>query len=334
MKFHAAILTPNGEVTAKVCRDGDSMARDGGQPQVHGRIQTSCSSEKLSDDPTEVRQISGAKFGDSCWPYQFVPEITRWKGSPIAPHPPEWQQVEPLSAMGKFYVRGELSAASFYLHGFVPELDEAVLEATEVQFDSWLGGAKKSRAVCRGLRSIKERPVLIVFPGSKKVLSPDDWRIIGNVCPCFAAVFFGRAEAAIMKIEKFWNDSGFPTSREDARRFARSARRWKREIDADIGSTVAQPPRGLRSCARPDETDGKHPPEKCGGPHAELIGCHDKQLWRDRKVYPSALISRSEDDMCPTSRRRNGFDADLWLDSLCESYPSALISGAEDAWPR
>jgi len=48
-----------------------------------------------------------------------------------------------------------------------------------------------------------------ILPGDKGRLSPDDWRIIGNLCPCFAAVFFARAEAAIKKIETYWQNRGF-----------------------------------------------------------------------------------------------------------------------------
>jgi hypothetical protein len=190
MKFHAVILTPNGDVTAKAYRDGEMLMRDGVNRRMMDEFRRLLD-ENLTDDPTQCGKFR-AQFGD-------------------VRHVFEWQQVEPLSAMAKFYVRGQIAAASFYLHGFVPELDDAVLEATEVLFDGWLGGAKKSRAACRGLRSIKERPVLIAFPGSKKDLSPADWRIIGNLCPCFAAVFFERAQAAIAKIEKFWNDHGVPT---------------------------------------------------------------------------------------------------------------------------
>jgi hypothetical protein len=183
MKFHAVILTGQGDVTAKTCHDSDVLFQDG----VHRQMMDDSRNvlrENLTDDPIRCGKFR-AKFGE---------------GRRIL----EWQQVEPLSAMAKFYVRGEIAAAGFFLHGFVPELDEAVLEATEVQLASWLGGADKARRLCRGLRSIKERPVLVVLPGSKQVLSPADWRTIGNLCPCLAAVFFDRAERAIEQIDDFW----------------------------------------------------------------------------------------------------------------------------------
>jgi len=66
-------------------------------------------------------------------------------------------------------------------------------------------GAENAPNACRGLRSITERPVMIVIPASRKVLAPDDWRIIGNLCPCLAAVFFDRAEAAIQRSEALWH---------------------------------------------------------------------------------------------------------------------------------
>lgn len=190
MRFHAAILGPDGRVADKTCLDSHVLGRDGVNRKMIDEFKKLLR-ENLTDEPTRCGKFR-APFGD-------------------IRHILEWQQVEPLSAMGKFYVQGQLVAASFYLHGFVPELDEAALEATEVTFASWLGGADKARNTCRGLRSIKERPVVVAIPGSKKVLSPADWRMIGNLCPCFAAVFFDRANAAIKKIERFWSKQNFPT---------------------------------------------------------------------------------------------------------------------------
>ncbi len=182
MKFHAAILVPDGRVKAKECRDGDKLGRDPINRRMMAEFQALLR-EHLTDDSVKIGKFR-AKFGD-------------------IRHILEWQQVEPLSAMGKFYVRGRFVAASFYLHGFVPEMDEAVLEATEVLFESWFDGARNARPASRALRSIKERPVAVVMPGSKRQLDPADWHIIGNLCPCLAAVFFARAEAFIKKVDEF-----------------------------------------------------------------------------------------------------------------------------------
>jgi hypothetical protein len=188
MKFHAAILQTTGKVSDCVLRDSEAMSRDSVSRKMMAEFQDLLR-EKLTDDPVKTGKFH-ALFGDHR-------------------HLLEWQQVEPLSAMGKFYVRGQIVAASFYLHGFGPDLDAAVLDATEVVFARWFGRASDARPACRGLRSIKERPVLITLVAGKSVLKPEDWRIIGNLCPCFAAVFFERAEAAIKKIEAYWHDRGF-----------------------------------------------------------------------------------------------------------------------------
>ena len=187
MKFHAAILAPNGQLSAQEWRDGDTDVNDPLSRKMMAQFKDLLR-EHLTDDPTKTGKFR-ASFGD-------------------IRHVLEWQQAEPLSAMGKFFVRGQVAAASFYLHGSVPELDDAVLEATEVLFTNWFGRAK-SEPACRGLRSIKERPVMVIMPGDKGRLSPADWRIIGNLCPCFAAVFFARAEAFIKKVETYWHDRGF-----------------------------------------------------------------------------------------------------------------------------
>jgi hypothetical protein len=188
MKFHAAILQTTGQVSARVRRDSAAMSGDPVSRRMMAEFkQLLC--EKLTDDPTKTGKF-WAKFGD-------------------VGHIMQWQQLEPLSAMGKFYVRGQIVAASFYMHGFAPDLDDAVLEATEVLFTSWFGGADKARQACRGLRSIKERPVVIVLAAGKSVLKLEDWHVIGNLCPCFAAVFFDRAEAAIKAVETYWHNRGF-----------------------------------------------------------------------------------------------------------------------------
>jgi len=189
MKFHAAILTPDGKVSAKARRDSEKISRDDPVGRKMMAEFKDLLRENLTDDPTKTGKF-WAKFGDSR-------------------HVLQWQQVEPLSAMGTFFVRAQRVAASFYLHGFVPDLDEAVLEATEELFKSWFAGAGQARLVSRGLRSIKERPVMIALPAGKSVLKPEDWRIIGNLCPCFAAVFFDSAEAAIKAIETYWHNRGF-----------------------------------------------------------------------------------------------------------------------------
>jgi len=187
MKFHAAILQPNGAVTGRESRDSKVIGSDAFNHRVMGEFKRLLR-ENFTDDPVKTGKFR-AQFGE------FRPVL-------------EWQQFEPLSAFGKFYVRGNVVAASFYLHGFVPELDEIVVEATEALFVNWFG-AENSPNACRGLRSITERPVMVVIPASRKVLAPDDWRIIGNLCPCFAAVFFERAEAAIKQIETYWHNRGF-----------------------------------------------------------------------------------------------------------------------------
>ncbi len=173
-------------MTDNECRDGDAISANAFSRKVMAEFKQALR-ENLTDDPTQTGKFR-AQFGD-------------------IRHIFEWQQVEPLSAMGKFVVRGKTAAASFYYHGFPPDLDEAVLEATEALFVNWFG--EKSQAACCGLRSVKERPVAIVMPASKEVLSPADWQIIGNLCPCLAAVFFNRAEAAIKAIETYWHNRGF-----------------------------------------------------------------------------------------------------------------------------
>ncbi len=188
MKFHAAILAPNGQVSAKEWRDSDVDVNDPLSRKMMSEFKDLLR-EHLTDDPTRTGKFRG-RFGD-----RDHGDILEF----------EWQQAEPLSALGKFYVRGQVAAASFYLHGSVPELDDAVLEATAALFRSWFGPAR-SEPACHGLRSIKERPLLVVMPGDKGRLSPDNWRIIGNLCPCFATVFFKRAEAGIKAVEKVWAD--------------------------------------------------------------------------------------------------------------------------------
>lgn len=143
MKFHAAILVPDGSVADTRCLDSDVLGRDATNRKMIDEFK-GLLRENLTDDPTRCGKFR-AQFGD-------------------LRHILEWQQVEPLSAMAKFYVQGELVAASFFLHGLVPELDEAVLEATEALLAGWLGGADKGRNACRGLRSIKERPVVVAIP--------------------------------------------------------------------------------------------------------------------------------------------------------------------------
>ena len=158
MKFHAALLAPNGHVSAREWRDGD---RD-----VNGPLSRKMIAEfkrllrdHLTDDPIRPGKFRGCMGDRDC---SNILEF-------------EWQQTEPLSALGKFYVRG----------------------------------LPRPAAACRGLQSIKERAALVVMPGDKGRLCPDDWRTIGNLCPCFAVAFFTRAEAAIQKIEAFWHDRGF-----------------------------------------------------------------------------------------------------------------------------
>jgi hypothetical protein len=188
MKFHAAILVPDGRVADNVCRDSDAMRRDAIDAKMMDEFQHLIC-ENLTDDPVKIGKF-WAQFGDFR-------------------HVLQWQQVEPLSAMGTFFVRGKMVAASFYFHGLVPDLDAAVLEATDVLFARWFGGTRQAKKVCRGLRSIKDRPLVVALPAGKSVLGPDDWRIIGNLCPCFAAVFFDRAEAAIQAVEAYWHNRGF-----------------------------------------------------------------------------------------------------------------------------
>jgi hypothetical protein len=84
MKFHAAILTPNGDVTAKACRDGERQMHDSVNRRMMDEFRRLLS-ENLTDDPTQC-----GRFRE-----QFV-DIR---------HVFEWQQVEPFSAMCKFYVR-------------------------------------------------------------------------------------------------------------------------------------------------------------------------------------------------------------------------------------
>src|SRR5258708_2937277 len=113
MKFHAAILAPNGQVSSPERRDSDLVAGDPFSRKMMAEFQNLLR-EHLTDDPTRTGKFR-AKFGD-------------------IHHVLEWQQVEPLSARGTFFVRGQVAAASFYLHGFAPDLDDAVLEATEALF--------------------------------------------------------------------------------------------------------------------------------------------------------------------------------------------------------
>jgi len=97
MKFHAAILQPNGSVSANECRDSDAISANAFSRKVMAEFKQALR-ENLSDDPTQTGKFR-ARFGD-------------------IRHILEWQQVEPLSAMGKFVVRGKTAAASFYYHGF------------------------------------------------------------------------------------------------------------------------------------------------------------------------------------------------------------------------
>jgi hypothetical protein len=113
MQFHASILQPNGQVSGNERRDSDEIARHPFSRQIMGEFQQALT-KNLTDDPTRCGKFR-AKFGD-------------------LQHILEWQQVEPLSAMAKFRVRSRVAAASFCLHGFAPDLDEAVVEATEALF--------------------------------------------------------------------------------------------------------------------------------------------------------------------------------------------------------
>ncbi len=188
MKFHAAILNFDGGVTASERRDGDVLGRNdiGRKMMADFKLRLR---EKLTDDPLRCGKFM-AEFCDRR-------------------HIMEWQQVDPLSAMARFYVDHRLVAACFFLHGFVPEMDEAALDAAEALLTGWLGGPDAGRAACQRLRSTTERPVVVVLPGTKKLLRPADWRTIGNLCPCLAAVFLERANQAIENISGFWSRQGF-----------------------------------------------------------------------------------------------------------------------------
>src|SRR5665213_415832 len=134
MKFHAAILAPNGTVSDNQCRDSDLIGRNPVNSKMMQEFKDLLR-ENMTDDPVTTGKFR-AQFGD-------------------IQHILEWQQAEPFSAMGKFYVRGQVAAASFYLHGFVPEFDDAVLEATAALFASWFGGDQKAASACRGLGNAK-----------------------------------------------------------------------------------------------------------------------------------------------------------------------------------
>jgi hypothetical protein len=101
MKFHAAILTRGGDVTAKAGHDGDVMGRNGVSRRMMDRFKRLLR-ENLTEDPTRCGKFR-AQFGDS-------------------QHILEWLQVEPLSAIGKFYVRGGLAGDG------TPNLDLTKLE--------------------------------------------------------------------------------------------------------------------------------------------------------------------------------------------------------------
>jgi hypothetical protein len=93
MKFHAAILQPNGHVTDNGCRDSDLISGNAFSRKVMAEFKQALR-ENLTYDPTRTGKF-WAQFGD-------------------IRHILEWQQVEPRSAMGKFGVRGKTAAASFY----------------------------------------------------------------------------------------------------------------------------------------------------------------------------------------------------------------------------
>ena len=95
MKFHASIVTPDGLVADKDGLDSDDWGRNGSNRKMIGDFKRVLR-ENLTDDPTHCGKFR-AQFGDFR-------------------HVMEWQQVEPFSAMAKFYVQEELVAASFYLH--------------------------------------------------------------------------------------------------------------------------------------------------------------------------------------------------------------------------
>lgn len=65
MRFHAAILIPNGEVWAKVCRDGAMMARDGVNRKFMDEFKRLLR-ENLTDDPTRCGKFR-AKVGRNLW---------------------------------------------------------------------------------------------------------------------------------------------------------------------------------------------------------------------------------------------------------------------------
>lgn len=185
MKFHSAILRPDGAVVDKRCRDSEEIRSHAFGARMMEDV-ARLLHENLGDDP-----VSAGKF--------------RVKVGDDSRHNLEWQQPHPLSGMGRFFVGSHVAAVSFCLHGFIPEFDEAVVTATEALW----AGMEKAGDLCRGLRSIRERPVMIVLPNGKADMSPRDWRIIENLCICFAAMFFERAEAAIQQIEAYWHQRGF-----------------------------------------------------------------------------------------------------------------------------
>jgi hypothetical protein len=62
MKFHAVILTGQGDVTAKTCHDSDVLAQDG----VHRQMMDDSRNvlrENLTDDPIRCGKFR-AKFGE------------------------------------------------------------------------------------------------------------------------------------------------------------------------------------------------------------------------------------------------------------------------------
>ncbi len=101
MKFHAAILNFDGNVAAQERRDGDVLGRNDISSKMMADFRRALR-EKLSDDPVHCGTFM-AEFCDRR-------------------HVMEWQQVDPLSAMARFYVDHQIVAASLFLHGFVPEI--------------------------------------------------------------------------------------------------------------------------------------------------------------------------------------------------------------------
>jgi len=184
MKFSAAILMRDGHVTANERRDSDDLRRDTVSRDLTAEF-AQLLRENLSDGPEGTGAFLAACGG----------------GRRYRLH---WQQVEPLSALGTFFVHGRIAAVSLFLYGFVPEMDTAVLKATDALFVELFADAYNPS----GLRAVTERPAVIAVP-RREGLTPKDWRIIGNLCPCLAAAFFDRAAAFVDKVEADWHNHGF-----------------------------------------------------------------------------------------------------------------------------